>query len=94
MIPIHHLLSRIRWDPDFGRGEFVLGYYDRILEEVVRVSFSEVIFPGERRDVIQVLTREGVIHSIPLHRIKEVYKDNVLIWHREQIGRASCRERV
>ena len=37
MIPIHHLLSRIRWDPDFGRGEFVLGYYDRILEEVVRV---------------------------------------------------------
>jgi uncharacterized protein (UPF0248 family) len=26
---------------------------------------------------------EGVIQSIPLHRIKEVYKDNELIWHRE-----------
>lgn len=83
MIPIHNLLSRIQWDRDFGRGEFVLGYYDRILEEVVRVSFSEIIFSKARSDIIQVLTEDGVLHSIPLHRIKEVYKDNELIWQRE-----------
>ena len=82
MIPIHNLLSRIRWDREFGQGEFALGYYDRMLKEVVRVSFSGVIFPAGKHDAIQVLTREGVIRSIPLHRIKEVYKDNELIWHR------------
>jgi uncharacterized protein (UPF0248 family) len=31
MIPIHRLLNRIRWDPGFGRGRFVIGYYDRLL---------------------------------------------------------------
>ena len=83
MIPIHNLLSRIQWDREFGQGEFVLGYYDRILGEVVRVPFSEIIFPGGRCNAIQVLAQDGVIHSIPLHRIKEVYKDNDLIWHRD-----------
>jgi len=83
MITIDNLLSRIQWDREFGRGDFKLGYYDRILEEIVRVSFSEIIFPAGRRDAIQVLTLDGVIHSIPLHRIKEVYRDNELIWHRE-----------
>ncbi len=29
MIPIHELLSRIRWDPEFAKGNFELGYYDR-----------------------------------------------------------------
>ncbi|HBI16071.1 MAG TPA: DUF504 domain-containing protein [Desulfobulbaceae bacterium] len=83
MITIDNLLNRIQWDREFGRGDFKLGYYDRILEEIVRVSFSEIIFPAGRRDAIQVLTLDGVIHSIPLHRIKEVYRDNEMIWHRE-----------
>ncbi len=38
MIPIQQLLSRIQWDQEFGRGEFVLGYYDRVLEEIVGVQ--------------------------------------------------------
>lgn len=82
MTPIHDLLSRIRWDREFGQGEFALGYYDRVLGEIVRVSFSEIIFPREGRDAIQALTGDGVIHSIPLHRIREVYRNNELIWHR------------
>lgn len=30
MIPIHALLARISRAPAFGRGEFVIGYYDRV----------------------------------------------------------------
>jgi len=30
LIPIHELLSRIRWDLAFGSVYFVLGYYDRV----------------------------------------------------------------
>ncbi|MDD5322664.1 MAG: DUF504 domain-containing protein [Methylococcales bacterium] len=33
MNPIQNLLHRIRWGPEFGRGEFVIGYYDRIEHE-------------------------------------------------------------
>ena len=29
MIPIHELLNRIRWDAEFAKGTFELGYYDR-----------------------------------------------------------------
>ena len=29
MIPIHELLNRVRWDPEFAKGNFQLGYYDR-----------------------------------------------------------------
>ncbi len=82
MIHIHKLLSRIQWDRDFGRGDFEIGYYDRILDTIIRVPFSKIIIDPASRDVIKVMDLDGEIHSIPLHRIKEVYKDNELIWQR------------
>jgi len=29
MIPIHELLARIRWDPEFGAARFEIAYFDR-----------------------------------------------------------------
>jgi uncharacterized protein (UPF0248 family) len=29
MIPIHKLLNRLRWDPNFAQSDFALGYYER-----------------------------------------------------------------
>jgi uncharacterized protein (UPF0248 family) len=82
MLPIHKLLSRIRWDPEFGRGTFVIGYYDRVLDRIVTVPFSEIVIgPGEGQ-AIQVMDYEGVYHTIPLHRIREVRKDDQVIWRR------------
>ena len=34
MIPIHELLNRIRWDPEFAKGDFQLGYYDRAEDRI------------------------------------------------------------
>jgi uncharacterized protein (UPF0248 family) len=83
MLPIHKLLSRIQWDCEFGRSAFVIGYYDRVLDQIIRVSFSEIIMePGEGHG-IQVMDHDGVYHSIPLHRIREVWKDGEVIWRRE-----------
>ena len=47
MIPIHELLNRIRWDPEFARGKFQLGYYDRAEDRIILVPFKEVSFPAE-----------------------------------------------
>ena len=44
MIPIHKLLNRIRWDKDFGRGCFEIGYFDHIERKVIRIPIRELHF--------------------------------------------------
>ncbi|MDD5319867.1 MAG: DUF504 domain-containing protein [Methylococcales bacterium] len=83
MIPIQDLLHRIRWDPEFGCGEFVIGYYDRIEHEIILVPFREIRFPKDGPGIFELVDHEGQPHSIPLHRVKSVYKNGELIWHRE-----------
>jgi uncharacterized protein (UPF0248 family) len=93
MIPIHELLSRIRWDREFGRSAFEIGYYDRIRAEIVRVPFTALIFPPDSRHLLLIMTADGIIHSLPLHRIREVYRDNELLWRRPpSTGPASPRK--
>lgn len=82
MIPLHSLLSRIRWDRDFGAGEFEIGYWDRVLQEAVRVSFAQIVFEPGERDSFLAMGQDGVYRRIPLHRVRQVYKNGVLIWDR------------
>ena len=86
MIPIHELLNRIRWDPEFARGSFQLGYYDRAENRVVVVPLKEVSFPPKSPQTFQLLDAEGRTHRVPFHRVREVYKDSQRIWHRPQRG--------
>ncbi len=83
MIPIHELLSRIRWDRQFGAGDFVIGYYDRVEDTVIRVPMRELFFQPDNHFAFDIIDQDGVLHSVPLHRIREVYRDDKLIWHRE-----------
>ena len=84
LVPIHILLNRIRWDSEFARGSFQLGYYDRAERRVIVVSFQEVRFPAKTPAMFQVTDREGRIHRVPFHRVREVYKDAQRIWHRPE----------
>ena len=83
MIPIQDLLHRVRWDPEFGSGEFIIGYYDRVEHEIIRVPFREIKFPQNGPGVFELVDHEGRVHTIPLHRVRSVYKDGELIWHRD-----------
>ena len=87
MIPIHELLSRIRWDPEFAKGNFELGYYDRTEDRIILVPLKQVNFPEDSPQTFQLTDLEGKNHRIPLHRVREVYKDAQRIWHR---GEASA----
>jgi len=82
MIPIHELLNRIRWDPEFARGEFELGYFDRAEDRIILVALKEVTFPEDSRQTFQITDPEGQVHRIPFHRVREVYKDSQRIWQR------------
>ena len=83
MIPIHELLNRIRWDPEFAMGEFQLGYFDRAENRIILVSLKEVTFPDDNPQTFQLTDLEGQLHRIPFHRVREVYKDFQRIWHRD-----------
>lgn len=84
MIPIHELLNRIRWDPEFAQGNFQLGYYDRAENRIVLVPFQAVSFSAERPESFQITDTEGQTHLVPFHRVREVYKDSQRIWHRPE----------
>jgi uncharacterized protein (UPF0248 family) len=82
MIPIRELLSRIHWDKAFGQGEFVIGYYDRVEDAIIRIPMRQILVRPDDHSAFDIIDQEGVLQSIPLHRIREVYKDGELIWQR------------
>jgi uncharacterized protein (UPF0248 family) len=82
MLPIRKLLSRIRWDREFGQGEFEIGYYDRVAGAIIRVPFRELVLEPEERGSFGVLDQEGVYQRIPFHRVREVYRNGECIWRR------------
>ena len=82
MIPIHELLNRIRWDEEFAQGEFQIAYYDRLSNAINKVAFEELYFDPNDHFAFQIIDDEGTTQQIPLHRVREVYKDGKLIWSR------------
>ena len=82
MLPLPQLLNRIRWDPEFGKGRFRLGYADHLAGGLVTIELSECHIDPENRFMFDVFEATGEKHSIPFHRVKQVFKDDVLIWQR------------
>ena len=84
MMPIHELLNRIQWDEEFGRAEFLIGYHDRLEDETILVPLKELRFDKDDHFDFELIDDLGDLHTIPLHRIRQVYRDGRLIWHREK----------
>ena len=82
MIPIQDLLHRIQWDAEFGRAAFEIGYVDRVAGGTVRVPFSDVRLEHGLLLVVNAFEEDGSPPTIPLHRIREVWRDGRLIWDR------------
>jgi uncharacterized protein (UPF0248 family) len=80
--PLHELLHRIRWDPEFGKGRFALAYEDRVAGEQQVVPVASITFDPDRPGFFSTEDADGVIRHIPLHRVRIVYKDGVAIWER------------
>lgn len=82
MIPIHELLSRIRWDADYGKADFVIGYYDRVAERIIRLPLTSISFDVEDPFDFTFVDEEGQTHTVPLHRIRQVFRNGELVWER------------
>ena len=82
MTPIHELFNRIRWDPEFGAAAFTVGYYDRVAQRIIRVRFRELLFDANDHFAFRVVDEEGALHSVPYHRVREMFRNGELIWQR------------
>jgi uncharacterized protein (UPF0248 family) len=86
MIPIHELLSRIRWDEAYATSRFVIGYWDRVANKVLHVDLREISWDRENPTFFDLVDEDGVTHGIPYHRVREVWRDGELIWERHPPG--------
>lgn len=84
MQPLEDLLDRIKWDHVFGKGTFALGYHDRVAHEERVVPFEDVTMERDQPGSFVVQDQDGVAVRIPLHRVRKVYKDGVIIWQRPE----------
>lgn len=83
MIPIQDLLHRIQWDPQFGKGRFVLGYRDRMQVELVRVPFQQIELIRGDHFSFNLLEPGGSVRMVPFHRVRAVWRNDQLIWERK-----------
>ena len=71
MLPIQHLLSKIKWDKKENAEEYTLFYFDRILNELISLPYIKI---KRIEGSFMVLNNEET-SNIPLHRIKKVMKN-------------------
>lgn len=84
MIPIQDLLRRIQWDRQFAKGDFVIGYHDRVADRIVRVPFQRVHLERGEHFAFEAVEDDGSLHTVPFHRVREVWRAGELIWRRER----------
>ena len=82
MIPIHELLARIRWDPAFVKGRFEIAYLDRVTWALVRVPLERTAIEPGAHFTFDAVEPDGSLHTVPFHRVREVWRDGTLIWER------------
>jgi len=83
MLPIHKLLSRIRWDPRYREGRFEIGYYDRLLHRILVTPLEAIRFSAAAPHVFELIDDAGTMHRIPFHRVRRVYRNGNIIWERK-----------
>lgn len=84
MTPIQDVLHRIQWDPEFGNARFMIGYYDRLDDRIIRVPFQRVHLARGEHFSFDVIDEDGTTRMVPFHRVREVWRNGVLIWQRKK----------
>ena len=79
MIPIQELINKIHWDKREKPEEYTLFYFDRILNKLISLPYTKI----KRLEGSFMIIDNEEETNIPLHRIKKVTKNNVVVWERK-----------
>ena len=52
-------------------------------EKIIRLPFRNIVFAQGDHYFFHYMDENDIEHDVPFHRIKAVYKNGQLIWHRE-----------
>jgi uncharacterized protein (UPF0248 family) len=80
MITIEKLIHKIEWDDRECPSDYSLYYIDRITNKKMEIKFTSI---KEIVDGVMLLKINDIDTQIPLHRIREVRKNNVVVWERK-----------
>ena len=84
----------MRWNPEFGCGEFIIGYHDRIDEQIIKVPLARIVFETDSHSTFEAIEADGSVRPVPYHRVREVYRDGELIWQRPGLPVAHRRRKA
>ncbi len=79
MQPISDLLNKIKWDERENPEQYLIFYFDRILNKLIEIPYTKI---KRIEGSFMVLNNEEE-SNIPLHRIKKVAKDKIIVWERK-----------
>ncbi len=79
MQPIKDLINKIKWDKRENPEQYSIFYFDRILKKLIKIPYTKI---KRIEGSFMVLNNEEE-SNIPLHRIKKVTKDNIIVWERK-----------
>ena len=79
MQTISDLLNKIKWDKRENPELYSIFYFDRILKKLIEIPYTKI---KKVEGSFMVLDNEEE-SNIPLHRIKKVTKNNVVVWERK-----------
>ena len=79
MQPIKDLLNKIKWDKRENPGNYSIYYFDRISKKLIKIGYNEIKGADGNFIVVEKNNEEAYI---PMHRIKEVRKNNIIVWKR------------
>ena len=79
MQPIHELLNKIKWDKRENPDDYLIFYYDRILNKLIQLPYNKI---KRIEGSFMVLDNEDET-NVPLHRIRKVAKNNAVVWERK-----------
>lgn len=61
----------------------MIGYYDRVDDLIIQIPLGDIRFIPGNKFSFQVIDPQGLVHEVPFHRVREVYRNRELIWHRK-----------
>jgi len=79
MQTIKDLLNKIKWDKRENPSKYSIFYFDRVLKKLMQIPYKKI---KKLEGSFMILDNEEE-SNIPLHRVKKVMKNNVVVWERK-----------
>ena len=79
MQPIKDLLNKIKWDKRENPDNYSIHYFDRISKTLIKIVYASI---KRFEDNFIIIEKNHEESHIPLHRIREVRKNNIIVWKR------------